>query len=401
MSNVFVLDTNFKQLNPVHPGRARILLSSGKAAVYRCYPFMIVLKTSVVAPVEPLRVKIDPGSKTTGMALVNDQSGEVVFAAELSHQGEAIKKRLDKRHGVRRNRRNRQTRYRQARWRNRRNKKRGWLPPSLQSRITNILTWVNQFMQRCHITAISMERVKFDTQLMENAEISGVEYQQGTLQGYEVREYLLEKWKRACTYCSKENIPLQIEHIVPHTKGGSNRISNLCLACEKCNQRKGTKDIKDFLKKKPDLLKKILAQAKAPLKDTAAVNATRWELFRKLEALGLPIECGSGGLTKYNRATRELPKTHWLDAVCVGKSTPETVHVSGIYPLLITANGHGRRRMCSIDENGFTYGNPKQSGRKKGFKTGDIVKAVVTEGKHVGVYTGRVAARATGSFNIT
>ena len=236
---------------------------------------------------------------------------------------------------------------------------------------------------------------------MENAEISGVEYQQGTLQGYEVREYLLEKWKRACTYCSKENIPLQIEHIVPHTKGGSNRISNLCLACEKCNQRKGTKDIKDFLKKKPDLLKKILAQAKAPLKDTAAVNATRWELFRKLEALGLPIECGSGGLTKYNRATRELPKTHWLDAVCVGKSTPETVHVSGIYPLLITANGHGRRRMCSVDENGFTYGNPKQSGRKKGFKTGDIVKAVVTEGKHVGVYTGRIAARATGSFNIT
>ena len=32
---------------------------------------------------------------------------------------------------------------------------------------------------------------------MENAEISGVEYQQGELQGYEVREYLLEKWGRA------------------------------------------------------------------------------------------------------------------------------------------------------------------------------------------------------------
>jgi len=57
--------------------------------------------------------------------------------------------------------------------------------------------------------------------------------------------------------------------------------------------------------------------------------------------------------------------------------------------------------MCSVDENGFTYGNPKQSGRKKGFKTGDIVKAIVTEGKYMGVYTGRVAARATGSFNIT
>jgi 5-methylcytosine-specific restriction endonuclease McrA len=396
-----MLDTNFRQLNPVHPGEARKLLSAGKAAVYRRYPFTIILKRAVKTPVEPLRVKIDPGSETTGIAVVNDTTGEVVFAAELSHQGEVIKKRLDKRRGVRRSRRNRRTRYRQARWRNRRNKKRGWLPPSLQSRITNSVTWVNRLRQRCHITAISLERVKFDMQLMEHAEISGVEYQQGTLQGYEVREYLLEKWQSKCAYCSKEKVPLQVEHIVPRTKGGSNRISNLCLACEKCNQRKGTKDIKDFLKKKPDLLKKLLAQAKAPLKDAAAVNSIRKELHARLEALGLPIECGSGGLTKYNRSTRELPKTHWVDAACVGKSTPETIHVSGVYPLLMTANGHGRRRMCSVNENGFTYGNPKQAGRKYGFKTGDIVKAIVTEGKYVGVYTGRMAARATGSFNIT
>jgi len=67
-------------------------------------------------------------------------------------------------------------------------------------------------------------------------------------------------------------VPLQIEHIHPKSKGGSNRISNLCLACEKCNLKKGTKDIKDFLKGKPDLLKQIQAQAKAPLKDAAAVN---------------------------------------------------------------------------------------------------------------------------------
>src|SRR5262249_24702777 len=148
----------------------------------------------------------------------------------------------------------------------------------------------------------------------------------------------------------------------------------------KCNKVKGTKDIAAFLKKKPELLKKILTQAKAPLRDAAAVNTTRWELFHRLEVLGIPIECGSGGLTKYNRSMRKLPKTHWIDAVCVGKSTPETIQTSGVYPLLITANGHGRRRMCSVDENGFTYGNPKQAGRKKGFKTGDIVKAIVTEG---------------------
>jgi len=356
-------------------------------------PTQLLLKAAKDTPVvAELRIKIDPGSKTTGIAITNDTTAKVVYAAELSHQGEAIKKRLDKRRSVRRSRRNRRTRYRQARWRNRRNKKKGWLAPSLQSRITNVLTWVQRFMHICHITAISMELVKFDMQAMENAEISGVEYQQGTLAGYEVREYLLEKWKRACAYCSKQNIPLQIEHIVPKATYRDDRMSNLCLACDKCNKAKGTKAIAVFLKKKPELLKKILAQAKAPLKDAAAVNATRWELFRRLQVLGLPIECGSGGLTKYNRTTRELPKAHWLDAACVGKSTPLAIQVRGVQPLLITANGHGCRRMCSVDKFGFTYGNPKQAGRKKGFKTGDIVKAMVTEGKYIGVYVGRVAS---------
>ena len=56
-------------------------------------------------------------------------------------------------------------------------------------------------MRLCPITAISQELVKFDMQAMENAEIKGVEYQQGTLQGYETRQYLLAKWDRQCAYC--------------------------------------------------------------------------------------------------------------------------------------------------------------------------------------------------------
>ena len=238
-------------------------------------------------------------------------------------------------------------------------------------------------------------------QLMDNPEISGTEYQQGTLAGYETREYLLEKWGRKCTYCGKENVPLQIEHIVPRAKSGSNRISNLCLACEKCNLAKGTRDIADFLKKKPDLLRRILAQAKAPLKDAAAINTTRWALFQRLEELGLPIECGSGGLTKFNRTNRHLPKTHWLDAACVGKSTPNAVYAKGVQPLLIKACGHGCRQMCLANKYGFPRTSAKRAKFVKGFQTGDIVKATVTSGKKVGIYTGRVAVRATGSFNIT
>ena len=399
--SVFVVDTNKTPLAPCHEDRARRLLKSGKAAIYRRFPFTIILKRAVEKPQVPdLRVKLDPGSKTTGIAVVDDQSGKVVFAAELSHRGHTIKESLDSRRAIRRSRRNRKTRYRKARWQNRRRKS-GWLSPSLQSRIANILTWVARLSRLCMITNISIELVRFDMQLMENPEISGVEYQQGTLAGYELREYLLEKWGRNCTYCGKENIPLQVEHIAPRAKGGTNRVSNLCLACEKCNLAKGTKDIKDFLKKKTDLKKRILAQAKAPLKDAAAVNATRWELFRRLRGFGLPIECGSGGLTKYNRSIRELPKTHCLDAACVGKSTPGVIGTKGVQPLLIKACGHGRRQMCLPDKYGFPRTSAKGAKAVKGFQTGDIVKAKVTSGKKVGTYTGRVAVRTTGSFNIT
>jgi 5-methylcytosine-specific restriction endonuclease McrA len=362
---------------------------------------VIILKVAIANPVvADLRIKLDPGSKTTGIAVVSDQSGEVVFAALLSHRGHKIKESLDSRRAIRRSRRNRKTRYRKARWQNRRRKE-GWLAPSMQSRIANVLTWVARLARVCKITSISLELVRFDMQLMENPEISGAQYQQGTLAGYETREYLLCKWGRKCTYCGKENIPLQIEHIVPHAKGGSNRISNLCLACEKCNLAKGTKSIEEFLKKKPDLLKRILAQAKAPLKDAAAVNATRWELFRRLQGLGLPIECGSGGLTKYNRTIRDFPKTHWLDAACVGKSTPVILKIQGVQPLLIRANGYGCRQMCRMDKYGFPRTGPKEAKSVQGFQTGDIVKAVVTSGKKMGMYVGRVAVRTSGSFNIT
>jgi len=402
LSNVFVVDTNKKPLNTIHPGEARLLLNRGKAAVLKQYPFTIILKVAIDDPVvAELRIKLDPGSKTTGIAITNDTTGEVVFAAELNHRGQQIKSSLDDRRGVRRGRRARHTRYRQPRWNNRHNKEKGWLAPSLQSRISNVITWVERLARACHITAISMEAVRFDMQLLDNPEISGVEYQQGTLAGYEVREYLLEKWGRKCTYCGKENVPLQIEHIDPRAKSGSHRIWNLCLACEKCNIAKGTKDIRDFLKKKPELLKKILAQAKASFTDAAAVNSTRKELEQRLEVLGLPIECGSGGLTKFNRTARELPKTHWLDAACVGKSTPEALLITGVYPLRITANGHGCRQMCRMDKYGFPRTGPKEAKVVKGFQTGDSVRAVVTSGKKVGTYAGRVAVRTTGSFNIT
>ncbi len=402
MSKVFVLDTDKQPLTPIHPGQARRLLAREKAAVYRRYPFTLILKRQVEAPAPtPLRLKIDPGARTTGLAITNDMTGEVIWAAELEHRGEQIKKALDKRRAVRRGRRTRKTRYRAPRFHNRR-RRAGWLPPSLMSRVENILTWVRRLSRLCTLTALSQELVRFDLQKMDQPEMAGVQYQQGTLQGYEIREYLLEKWQRTCVYCGTQGTPLQVEHVLARAKGGTDRIANLALACEPCNLAKGTQDVRDFLAHDPSRLARVLAQAKAPLKDASAVNATRWELFRCLQATGLPLETGSGGRTRYNRSVRSLPKTHWLDAAAVGASTPEHLHSANVVPLLIKATGHGHRRMCNPNEIGLPISHRKRHKRYFGYQTGDLVRAVVPETlAGLGTHVGRVAVRARGTFNIT
>ena len=395
MSSVFVLNSARRPLPPVHPGYARWLLSHQKAAVFKRYPFTIIMGERQPEPsTDPLRLKIDPGSKTTGLAVVNDATGQVVWAAELSHRGQAITKALADRRAVRRSRRRRKTRYRQPRFENRRRRE-GWLSPSLESRIANVLTWVARLRRLCPVEALSMELVRFDTQLMENAEISGVEYQQGTLAGYETREYLLEKWGRKCAYCQMSGVPLEVEHIVPKARGGSNRISNLTLACKACNTKKGARTAGEF--GHPE----VQAQAKRPLKDAAAVNATRWALYRRLQATGLPVEVGTGGRTKWNRTRRTLPKTHWLDAACVGASTPEVLGVEGIVPLCISATRRQSRQMCLMNKPGFPRTKAKAHRVAYGFQTGDIVWAVVPKGERAGTHQGKVAIKANGAFTIT
>jgi hypothetical protein len=191
---------------------------------------------------------------------------------------------------------------------------------------------------------------------------------------------------------------LEVEHIQPKSKRGSDRVANLTLACHRCNQRKASQDIKDFLSGKPDVLQRFLAQAKAPLQDAAAVNATRWALFKALKTTGLPVSTGSGGQTKFNRTRLGLAKTHWLDAACVG-DTP-TLDVLTTQPLRIQATGHGTRQMCGTDKFGFPTRHRSRMQIHKGFQTGDIVAATVTAGKKIGSYVGRVLCLASGSFDI-
>ena len=389
---VFVLDANKKPLSPCHEAVARKLLKQGKAAIFRRYPFTIILKKAVgdTKNKQEYRLKIDYGSKHTGLAIL--QNNNVIWLAQIDHRTD-IKKKLDERRMFRRSRRNRKIRYRKPRFLNRR-KTEGWIPPSLESRVNNIKTWVNRLQKLIPLTHISYENVKFDTQLMQNPEISGIEYQQGTLQGYEIREYLLEKFGRKCCYCSKENVPLEIEHIIPKSRGGTNRLDNLCLACHECNQKKGNMTAEEF--GYPDIQK----QVKPTLKDASVINYTRWKVYDVLCNSGLEVECGTGALTKMNRIKLGLPKEHYFDACCVGQSTPDKLYFKTKDVLYIKAKGRGSHCRTNLDKYGFPRGYLARQKYFFGFQTGDMVKAEIPKGKYKGIWYGEVACRKSGSFDI-
>ena len=275
--SVNVLDKDKKPLMPCNERRARVLLERGRARVHRLVPFTIRLidrkvKNSVLQDIE---VKLDPGSKTTGISVVlvsekfDLETGEVektvhvLNLIELTHRGRQISEALTARRQMRRRRRS-QLRFRAPRFLNRGNKKDGWIAPSLQHRVDTTVAWVERLKHLVPVKSVVQELVKFDMQKIHNPEIEGKEYQQGTLLGYEVREYLLEKWNRTCAYCGAKDVPIQIEHIHPRAKGGTNSITNLTLSCQCCNQSKGTKSIENILAKKPLILKRILEQAKRP-----------------------------------------------------------------------------------------------------------------------------------------
>jgi hypothetical protein len=395
---VFVLDKHGTPLQPTAPARARKLLNSGRAVVARHTPFVIRLKdrTAAASQVDGVEVGIDPGSKHTGIAVFTAVAGQRRgrYSVQLDHRGAAIRKKLGQRAAYRRRRRTANLRYRAPRFLNRARVD-GWLAPSLRHCLDATFSWVGRLARWAPVRAVHVERVAFDIHaLSAGRSLEGAEYCRGTLAGTEAREYLLAKFGRACVYCGTTGVPLNIDHVHPRSRGGSDRISNLVLACIPCNQAKGNRDVREFA---PQRAAQILQRAKAPLKDAAAVQSTRWALWRALDAV-LPTHVGSGGRTKWNRTRNHLPKTHTLDALAVGKLDTVTETVSTV--LVAGCTGRGSYARTTPDRYGFPRLYRQRSKTFFGFATGDLVRAVVPTGKKAGTHTGRVAVRAKGSFDI-
>lgn len=434
---VFVIDKKKQPLTPCHPAKARKLLKEKKAVIHLIYPFTIRLKKEEIPPKRNYRLKIDYGAKTTGMAILKDN--EVSFLLELTHKTN-ISSKLKDRASKRRNRRSKHSKFREARlniqrekrqrkifkryrqcsYNNKLSRKRKnftfkklndnfekWLPPSLMARVFQTDAWIRKLSLLCPIGYISYENVKFDMQKMENAEISGVEYQHGTLFGYTIKEYLLEKYNHKCIYCQwgqeKKNkshynklLVLETEHIIPRSKGGSDRIDNLALACHSCNQKRGNKPLEQFLLKNPELIKKIKASLKKPLKEAAVMNATRYFIWNLVKDRFVS-ESGSGARTKWNRVNSGFPKTHYYDACCVGESTPEEFIFKTDNVLLVKAEGRGVRQRMQPDAYGFPKNHKSREKKIQGFYAKSMVRGY---NRKKGYIIGSVKVRQSGSFSI-
>ncbi len=119
-----------------------------------------------------------------------------------------------------------------------------------------------------------------------------------------------------------------------------------------------------------------------------------------MRGFGYPLETGTGGRTKHNRIKQGYPKVHWLDAACVGESGRYVFASPNHQPLCIQSTGRQSRQMCRVDKFGFPRTKAKQNRVNFGYQTGDIVKAVVPNGKVQGTHIGRVAVRARKSFRL-
>jgi len=359
---VYVISKDGHPLMPtVRHGKVRRLLKENKAIVVKRCPFTIKLTCDTPDIVQEVTLGVDAGSKHIGLSATTET--KELYASEVELRDD-ISKLLEARREYRSSRRNRKTRYRKARFENRvKSKHKGWLAPSVEAKIGTHVRIIENVCNILPIKDITVEVASFDTQKMQDPEITGIEYQQGTLMGYTIREYLAEKFDHKCCYCGKpqgNGARFEVEHFTPKSRGGSNRITNLGWSCHECNEAKGNLTCEEF--GHPEVRKK----AEAGMKHASHMSIMRWKLYERLKALyGDRLHLTYGSTTLYLRHEAGLEKSHINDARCIsGHSAAEPAeeyfyrkkvrrHNRQIHKLTIQKGGIRKRNQAPYEVKGF------------------------------------------------
>ena len=363
-TTVPVLDRHGQPLAPARPSRVRHWLESGRATkvwVKGIFAVQLHDLDAATSTTGNFAFNMDPG-ETTGIAITrespDDKRRTIVGAYEHQHRNRDIHRNLNNRRDCRHNRRCR-LRRRPARFNNRANNSaEGCLPPSTASLVNDADTIVHTMLQLYPIKQLRVKYLRFDTQLMQNPDIRGVEYQRGTLQGWQLRHYILHRDQWHCQYCDRPNSekhPLTLDHVIPESGGGPTVVGNLVAACPRCNTKKTNRSLADFLDKDPERLAKIQKQVDqlVPLTSTGHLNSVMPAMLGVLQAARLLITICDGTSTAYTRHQLDIPKSHVNDAACLDLPTEVNNH-SGPVTVLKRQRRHNRQSI-NCNANGSPY----------------------------------------------
>ena len=250
---------------------------------------------------------VDAGYKHVGLSASTEKAE--LYASEVELRQD-ITDLLSARHALRQSRRNRKTRFRPPRFDNRiRSKRKGWLAPSVENRISAHLSRIEAVLRLLPVTKITVETASFDMQLLKKPDVSGKEYQEGEQLGFwNVREYVLFRDEHLCQHChgrSKDPV-LNVHHLESRRTGGDSP-GNLITLCETCHKALHRSEIT------------LKTKRGHSFRAEAFMGIMRWEVLNRLKASHPELEVNNtyGYRTKRARIANGIDKSHCADAFCI------------------------------------------------------------------------------------
>ena len=322
---VYVKSKEGKPLMPTkRTGKVRHLLKDGKAIIVKYEPFTIQLLYDTTDYTQKVIHGIDPGSKHLALTAITEK-GNILYQGEVTLRTD-IKENITKRKTLRIGRRQRKTPYRKAKFLNRK-KPQGWLPPSIRARLHSHYEIVKNIASILPVTMIILETGQFDTQAIMKPDIEGTEYQNGQMKGFDsVKEFVKIRDNFTCHYKELRsdiicNDTLVVDHIIPKSKGGTDRPDNLITTCENHNISKGSFSYKEFTgKERP---------CPVSLKETPFMNILKDYLLPLLQHIA-PVRYTFGLYTRRKRKEFQLEKSHINDSIAITEIKPVT-YTDNIY----------------------------------------------------------------------
>ena len=298
---VFVKNMRGESLMPCSQRKARLLLKEGKAKIIGYKPFTIQLTTPTGESTQDVHIGVDTGAKHIGIAVTSED--KVLAKGEIELR-DGIHEKMELRSILRRVRRNRKTRYRQARFLNR-ERKDGWLPPTVQSKLDATFRWIDEFCNLVPNPTLHIEVGKFDINKITTEELR----ENDVYNYYNKRYYVFNRDGFTCQCCKKRSDRLKLHHIVYRSKGGTDSVNNLITVCETChspeNHREGGILYNWMLKRK----------SVKQYKDATFMNIVRCRTIKRYPNAVITY----GYETEPYRRELGIDKTHYNDAISISK----------------------------------------------------------------------------------